>query len=67
MIDRTPMVLGHITHRIKDQRESIVNTLTSGRLAHDEYRRLCGVLEGMTFVESVIKDTADKMETDDDE
>jgi len=59
-------VLDYMALKIKEQRESVVNSLTTGRLPYEEYRRLCGVLEGLEYADSVIKHTAHKMENADE-
>jgi hypothetical protein len=41
--------------------------LSAGRAAdHADYRHLCGVIRGLTYAESIVKDLVQKMENFDD-
>jgi hypothetical protein len=44
----------------------IVDTLIQGKLDEGEYKRLCGVLQGLDLAKNHIKDLAKRLERDDE-
>ena len=63
---RSETVFEHLLREIEEQRKIVVNSVLSGSITDYEYRRLTGVVQGLDFSANVIKDLADKMETDDE-
>jgi hypothetical protein len=50
--------------KLKQEREAFV---AAGRCDHiEEYRRVCGVVQGLTYAENIIEDLVQKMEKSDD-
>ena len=50
--------------KLKQEREAYV---AAGRANHiEEYRRVCGVVQGLNFAENIIDDLVQKMEKSDD-
>lgn len=50
--------------KLKQEREAYV---AAGRVDHiEEYRRVCGVIQGLNYAENIINDLVQKMETSDD-
>ena len=54
-------------NRLEEQREMVVESITRGNLSLEEYKRLCGVLQGIEFAKQTIKDIAKKLEIEDGE
>jgi hypothetical protein len=60
-------ILQYIVNEIDKLRKDSESFLAAGRaINHDEYRHVCGVIRGLTFAESIIKDLANKMELSDE-
>lgn len=60
-------ILQHIVNAIEKLRRDNEGFLAAGRAdGFDEYRHVCGVIRGLTFAESIIKDLAQKLELADD-
>lgn len=60
-------VLSYLVKEIDKLREENGAFLAAGRaINHDEYRHVCGVIRGLTFAESLIKDLAQRMELADE-
>lgn len=53
-------------NRLEEQREMVVESITRGNLSLEEYKRLCGVLQGLDFTKQMIKDLAKKLENEDE-
>jgi hypothetical protein len=50
--------------KLKQEREAYV---AAGRVDHiEEYRRVCGVIQGLNYAENIIEDLVQKMEKSDD-
>ena len=50
--------------KLKQEREAYA---AAGRCDHiEEYRRICGVIQGLNFAENIIEDLVQKMEKSDD-
>lgn len=50
--------------KLKQEREAYV---AAGRIDHiEEYRRICGVIQGLNYAENIIEDLVQKMEKSDD-
>jgi uncharacterized protein YqeY len=50
--------------KLKQEREAYV---AAGRADHiEEYRRVCGVIQGLNYAENIIEDLVQKMETSDE-
>lgn len=60
-------ILQYIVDAIEKLRRDNEGFLAAGRAdGFDEYRHVCGVIRGLTFAESIIKDLAQKLELADD-
>lgn len=58
--------IGYLNSKIEEYRTSIINSLVQGTLPEAEYRRLCGVLQGLDFAMNINNDLAKRMESDDE-
>jgi hypothetical protein len=54
--------LEYLETKLKEERTSIVENLIQGKLDEGEYKRLCGVLQGLDLAVIHIKDLAKRME-----
>jgi hypothetical protein len=54
-------------NRLEEQRETVVGSITRGNMNFEEYKRLCGVLQGLDFAKQMIIDLAKKLEIEDGE
>jgi hypothetical protein len=54
-------------NRLEEQREMVVESITRGNLSLEEYKRLCGCLQGLDTAKLIIKDLAKKLEIEDGE
>ena len=54
--------LEYLEPKIKDERTTIVENLTQGKLDEGEYKRLCGAIQGLDLAVSYIKDLAKRLE-----
>lgn len=60
-------IMGYLAKEIDKLRDENAMFLAAGRAINfDEYRHVCGIIRGLTFAESLIKDLAQKMELADD-
>ena len=60
-------IFNYLAREINKLRYDNAMFISSGRAtSFDEYRHVCGVLRGLTFAETIIKDLAQKMELADD-
>lgn len=58
--------LSYLDSKLDDERRLIVETLIQGKLDEPEYKRLCGVLQGLELAKNHIKDLVKRMEQDDE-
>ena len=56
----------YLNLKIEEYRTTIINSLVQGTLTEAEYRRLCGVLQGLDFAVNLNNDLAKRMENDDE-
>lgn len=61
-----PLPLDHLFARLDDQRKVVVDSIVTGRLAQDEYHRLCGVIQGIDYAKQLIDDLAKRLEKEDE-
>ena len=54
--------LEYLESKIKDERTTIVENLTQGKLDEGEYKRLCGAIQGLDLAMNHIKDLAKRIE-----
>lgn len=59
--------LDYLIRQVEEQREIVVNSVLTGNISEQEYRRLVGVIQGLDFSTQTIKDLAKRLETDADE
>ena len=60
-------VLSYLAKEIDKLRSENGMFLAAGRAINvDEYRHVCGIIRGLTFAETLIKDLAQRMELSDD-
>ena len=58
--------LEYLDAKLQEERMLIVDTLIQGKLDEGEYKRLCGVLQGLELAKNHIKDLAKRLERDDE-
>ncbi len=56
----------YLGSKLDDQRMLIIETMIQGKLEEGEYRRLCGVLQGLDFAKNLINDLAKRLEDADE-
>jgi hypothetical protein len=54
--------LEYLESKLKEERIVIIENLVQGKLDEGEYKRLCGVLQGLDLAINHIKDLAKRME-----
>ena len=60
-------LLNHIVSECDKLRHDQVTFLAGGGAkTFDEYRHVCGVIRGLTYAESIVKDLVQRMEITDD-
>jgi len=60
-------VLGYLVKEINKLRDENAAFLAAGRAINfDEYRHVCGIIRGLTFAETLVKDLAQRMELADE-
>ena len=60
-------IMGYLVKEIDKLRDENAMFLAAGRAINfDEYRHVCGIIRGLTFAETLIKDLAQRMELSDD-
>jgi len=57
----------YLLKELSEQRQTVIDSITTGRLNHDEYMRLCGTLQGLAFSSDLITSLAKKVEEENDE
>ena len=59
--------LEYLKSKIEEERSNVVSFLSQGTLKDiEEYRRLCGVIQGLNAARVLILDLEKRMETDDE-
>lgn len=58
--------LEYLEAKFDEERRLIVETLIQGKLDEPEYKRLCGVLQGLELAKNHIKDLVKRMEQNDE-
>jgi hypothetical protein len=58
--------LEYLDSKLQEERVLIVETVVQGKLDEGEYKRLCGVLQGLELAKNHIKDLAKRLERDDE-
>lgn len=58
--------IGYLNTKIEEYRTTIINSIVQGTLSEGEYRRLCGVLQGLDFALNINNDLAKRMENVDE-
>jgi hypothetical protein len=59
--------LEYLKSKLEDERSNIVSFLSQGTLKDiEEYRRLCGIIQGLDAAKVLINDLEKRMETDDE-
>ena len=61
---RTP--LEYLESKLRDEHDLIVGNIIQGSLDALEYKRLCGVLQGLDLARNHIKDLTKRMEQSDE-
>jgi hypothetical protein len=56
--------LEYLDSKLQEERMLIVDTLIQGKLDEGEYKRLCGVLQGLDLAKNHTKDLAKRLERD---
>ena len=60
-------VMSYLVKEIDKLRDENAAFLAAGRAINfDEYRHVCGIIRGLTFAESMVKDLAQKLEIADE-
>lgn len=58
----------YLLNKIAERREQMTDTLASGTASdYPEYKRICGVIQGLDFAAENINDLATRMEQQQDE
>ena len=59
--------LDYLKSKLEDERSNIVSFLSQGTLKDiEEYRRLCGIIQGLDAAKVLISGLEKRMETDDE-
>ena len=59
--------LDYLKSKLEDERSNIVSFLSQGTLKDiEEYRRLCGIIQGLDAAKVLISELEKRMETDDE-
>ena len=67
MIDEN-ITFAHINKRLDERRIELQDFIAQGSLKDfNEYHKLCGVIQGLTFAKETITGLAKRLETNDDE
>lgn len=64
---QNPTALDYLIREMEEQRNVVVNSILGGNITEQEYRRLVGVIQGLDFAKTTIRDLAKRLETDADE
>ena len=64
---QTDTAAEYLIRRIRKQREGHMYTVAQGNVgSYEEYRRLVGVMQALSWVEALIDETAKKVANDED-
>lgn len=55
-------VLEYLETKFKEERALIIDSLIQGKLYESEYKRLCGVLQGLDLAQNYVKDLAKRID-----
>ena len=58
--------LEYLDSKLKEERSVIIDSIVQGKLDEAEYKRLCGALQGLDLASNLIKDLANRMESNDE-
>lgn len=65
---QTNSVFDYLVADFTKQQESVGAQMMSGRVSSiEEYRRLCGLVQGLEYAKETVKDLAKRLENDADE
>ena len=54
--------LEYLDSKLQEERKLIIDNLIQGKLDEGEYKRLCGVLQGLDLARNQIQDLAKRIE-----
>ena len=54
--------LEYLDSKLQEERKLIIDNLIQGKLDEGEYKRLCGVLQGLDLAKNQIQDLAKRIE-----
>lgn len=61
-------VLAHVQRELKKIADENIAFLAASRAdSYDEYKKVCGVIRGLSLADSIINDLVQKMESSDDD
>jgi hypothetical protein len=61
-------VYDYLISKLVERQEEVASHICTGRLAdHQEYRSLCGFIDGLKYAEELVRDLAKRQEQDADE
>lgn len=61
-------VLAHVQRELKKLADENIAFLAASRAdSYDEYKKVCGVIRGLSLADSIINDLVQKMESSDDD
>ena len=67
-MNRHNNVYDHLISTFVERQEEVAAHICSGKLnTHEEYRALCGFIDGLKYAEEYVKDLAKRLEQDADE
>ena len=55
-------VLEYLEAKFKEERALIIDNLIRGKLYESEYKRLCGVVQGLDLAQNYVKDLAKRID-----
>lgn len=58
--------LEYLTSKFQEERESLTAQIVQGALSEAEYKRLCGMIQGLDLAKNYIKDLAKRLEREDE-
>ena len=56
----------YLISQMDEQREIVTSSIIKGTLAPNEYNRLCGVLQGISYSQDVVRNLAKTLENSDE-
>jgi hypothetical protein len=63
---RVDSIAGYLVHKLDRQRTIINERVLKGDLVQEEYRRLCGLTEGISYAIDLINDTEKRVANDEE-